>query len=66
MVPSRSRAPWYRRRLGVLGRVAVALVVAAAVVGFAAPQTDAWLAVQATLVVLATGFYLLALVRSPD
>ena len=66
MDPNRNRAPWYRRRLGVLGRVAVALVVSAAVVGFAAPRTDAWLAVQATLVVLATGVYLLALVRSPD
>ena len=60
------RAPWYRRRVGVLGRVAVVLVVAAALVGFVAPRTDVWLAVQATLAVLATAAYLVALVRSPD
>ncbi len=60
------RAPWYRRRVGALGRVAVVLVVAAALVGFVAPRTDGWLVVQATLAVLATAAYLVALVRSPD
>jgi len=62
----RKRAPWYRRRVGHLGRLAVVLVAAAALVGFAAPREGVWLAVQATLVVGATAAYLLALVRSPD
>ena len=62
----RQRAPWYRRRVGALGRVAVALVVTAALVGFSAPRTDRWLAVQAALVGLATAAYFLALARSPD
>ena len=62
----RQRAPWYRRRVGVLGRVAVALVVTAALVGFSTPRTGGWLALQAALVGLATAAYLVALVRSPD
>jgi len=62
----RERAPWYRRSVGHLGRLAVVLVVAAALVGFAAPREGVWLAVQATLVLGATAAYLLALVRSPD
>ena len=62
----REREPWYRRRLGVLGRIAVVLVGAAALVGFAAPRTNSWLALQAALVCLATAAYLVALVRSPD
>ena len=62
----RERAPWYRRRVGALGRVAVVLVVAAAVVGFAGPDGGAWVVLQAALVGAATLAYLVALVRSPD
>ena len=62
----RDRAPWYRRRVGRLGQLAVALVVVAALIGFAAPRENAWLALQALLVVGATAAYVLALVRSPD
>lgn len=62
----RERAPWYRRRLGALGRVAVALVVAAAIVGFAGPGEGAWLALQAALVGAAVLAYVVGLVRSPD
>lgn len=62
----RERAPWYRRRLGSLGRLAVVLVAAAALLGFAAPRETAWLVVQTGLVVAATAAYLVALVRSPD
>ena len=62
----RERAPWYRRSVGRLGRLAVVLIVAAAFVGFFAPREGVWLAVQATLVVGATVAYLLALIRSPD
>jgi len=62
----RERAPWYRRRLGALGRVAVALVVAAAIVGFVTPRQGVGLAVQAALVICAAAAYLVALVRSPD
>lgn len=62
----RERAPWYRRSVGWLGRLAVVLVVAAALVGFTAPREPAWIVVQAALVLGATAAYLLALVRSPD
>lgn len=62
----RTRAPWYRRRLGAFGRLAVVLAVVAALVGFAAPREGGWLAVQAALVVGAAVAYLAALVRSPD
>ena len=62
----RERAPWYRRRLGALGRVAVALVVAAAIVGFAGPDNRTWFVLQATLVGAAVLVYLVGLVRSPD
>ena len=62
----RDRAPWYRRRVGRLGGLAVALVAAAALVGFAAPRETAWFALQVVLVVGATAAYVLALVRSPD
>lgn len=62
----RNRAPWYRRRVGRLGQLAVALVAAAAVVGFAAPRDLAWVVLQASLVICATAAYLVGLVRSPD
>jgi hypothetical protein len=62
----RERAPWYRRRLGVLGRVAVALVVASAAVGFVAPATTGWRSLQVALAVGAAVAYLAGLVRSPD
>ena len=62
----RDRAPWYRRRVGRLGQLAVALVAAAALVGFAAPREGPWLALQGVLVVGATAAYVIALVRSPD
>jgi len=62
----RERAPWYRRRVGSLGRVSVGLVVVAALVGFAAPREGAWRALQAVLVIAAAAAYLVALVRSPD
>jgi hypothetical protein len=62
----RERAPWYRRRLGVLGRIAVALVVASAATGFVAPATAGWRALQVALAVAAAIAYLTALIRSPD
>jgi hypothetical protein len=62
----RERAPWYRRRLGVLGRVAVALVVASAAVGFVAPSTTGWRTLQVALAVAAAIAYFAALIRSPD
>ena len=62
----RDRAPWYRRRLGRLAGVSGALVVAAALVGFAGPDTGAWRVAQVVLVTLAAAVYLVALVRSPD
>jgi hypothetical protein len=64
--PVRDRAPWYRRRLGPLAGVSAALVVAAALVGFAGPGTGAWRVAQVVLVTLAAAVYLVALVRSPD
>ena len=62
----RERAPWYRRRLGPLAGVSAALVVAAALVGFAGPGTAAWRVAQIVLVTLAAAVYLVAVVRSPD
>jgi hypothetical protein len=62
----RERAPWYRRRLGGLGRVAVVLVVASAAVGFLGPGDGGWRVLQLGLVVAAAATYLVALVRSPD
>lgn len=62
----RERAPWYRRRLGALGRVAVVLVVGSALVGFAAPDTDAWRVLQVALALGAAVAYFAGLVRSPD
>jgi hypothetical protein len=62
----RERASWYRRRIGLHGAVAVVLVVASAVIGFATHGTGGWHAVQAALVVGGAAVYLLGLVRSPD
>ncbi|HET9288194.1 MAG TPA: hypothetical protein VFO26_11605 [Gaiella sp.] len=62
----RERVPWYRRRLGVLGRVAVALVVASAATGFLAPASTGWRTLQVSLAVAAAIAYLAALMRSPD
>jgi len=64
--PVRERAPWYRRRLGPLAGISAALVVAAALVGFAGPGTGAGRVAQVVLVTLAAAVYLVALVRSPD
>ena len=62
----RQRAPWYRRRVGRHGAVAVALLVASAIVGFATHGSGAWHAVEAVLAVGGAAAYLLGLVRSPD
>lgn len=50
----------------MLGRVAVALVAASALVGFVAPDTDGWRLVQVTLALGAAIAYFIALARSPD
>ena len=60
------RAPWYRRRTGLDGAIAVALIVSAAIVGFATHGSGSWHAVQAALVLGGAAAYLLGLVRSPD
>jgi len=62
----RERAPWYRRRVGRHGAVAVALVASSAIVGFARHGSGAWHAVQAALLVGGAAAYLVGLVRSPD
>ena len=62
----RERAPWYHRRIGLHGAVAVALVVSSAVVGFLAHGSGGWHAVQAALLVCGAAAYLLGLARSPD
>jgi hypothetical protein len=62
----RERAPWYHRRIGRHGKVAVVLVVASALVGFATHGAGGWHAVQAALLVGGAAAYLLGLVRSPD
>jgi hypothetical protein len=62
----RERAPWYRRRLGRLGRLAVVLVVASAAVGFLSSAEGSWRLIQVGLVIAAAAAYLVALVRSPD
>jgi hypothetical protein len=62
----RKRAPWYRRRIGLHGTVAAALVVSSAVVGFVTHGTGGWHAVQAALLVCGAAAYLLGLARSPD
>jgi hypothetical protein len=62
----RQRAPWYRRRVGLHGAVAVALVVSSALVGFVTHGSGRWHAVQAALLVGGAAAYLLGLVRSPD
>jgi hypothetical protein len=62
----RTRAPWYRRRVGRHGVVAVALIASSALVGFATHGSGSWHAVQATLLLGGAAAYLLGLVRSPD
>jgi hypothetical protein len=62
----RERAPWYRRRVGVHGAIAVALIASSAVVGFDGHGSGRWHAVQAVLLVAGAAAYLLGLVRSPD
>ena len=62
----RERAPWYRRRLGTLGRVAVVLVVGSAAVGFLSPGTGWWRVAQIALALGAAVAYLTALALSPD
>lgn len=62
----RERAPWYRRRIGRHGAVAVTLVAASAIVGFVTHGSVGWHAVQAALLVGGAATYLVGLVRSPD
>jgi len=62
----RDRAPWYRRRIGLHGAVAVAFVVSSAAVGFVMHGDGRWHAVQAALLVCGAAAYLLGLARSPD
>jgi hypothetical protein len=62
----RDRAPWYRRRVGRHGVVAVALIASSAVVGFATHGSGGWRAVQAALLLGGAAAYLVGLVRSPD
>ena len=62
----RGRAPWYRRRVGLPGTIAVALIVSAAIRGFATHGSGSWHAVKAALVLGGAAAYLLGLVRSPD
>lgn len=62
----RERAPWYRRRVGLHGAVAVGLIAAAAIIGFVTHGSGGWHAVQAILLAVGAAVYLLGLVRSPD
>jgi hypothetical protein len=62
----RERAPWYRRRIGLYGAVAVAFVAWSALVGFVTHGSGGWHAVQAALLVCGAAAYLVGLVRSPD
>jgi hypothetical protein len=62
----RERAPWYRRRTGRYGAVAVAFVASSAIVGFVTHGSGAWHAVQAALLVCGAAAYLVGLMRSPD
>jgi len=62
----RERAPWYRRRIGRYGLVAVVLVASSAIVGFATHGSGRWHAVQAALLAGAAAAYLVGLLRSPD
>jgi len=62
----RKRAPWYHRRIGLHGAVAVALVASSAIVGFLTHGDGSWHAVQAALLVCGAAAYLVGLVRSPD
>jgi hypothetical protein len=62
----RERAPWYRRRVGLHGAIAVALIASSAIIGFTTHGTGNWHAVQAVLLLAAAAAYLLGLARSPD
>jgi hypothetical protein len=62
----RKRAPWYHRRIGLHGAIAVALIVCSAIVGFTTHGSGSWHAVQAALLLGAAAAYLLGLARSPD
>jgi hypothetical protein len=59
------RAPWYRRRVGRHGVVAVVLIASSAIVGFAT-HGSGWRAVEAALLAAGAAVYLLGLFRSPD
>ena len=62
----RDRAPWYRRRIGLHGVVAVIFVASSAIVGFVRHGSGVWHAVQAALLVCGAAAYVVGLVRSPD
>jgi hypothetical protein len=62
----RNRAPWYHRRIGLHGAVAVALIASSAIIGFTTHGTGSWHAVQAALLLAAAAAYLLGLARSQD
>ena len=58
--------PWYHRRIGLHGVIAVALIASSAIVGFTTHGSGNWHVVQAALLVGAAAAYLLGLARSPD
>ena len=60
------RGPWYHRRIGLHGVIAVALIASSAIVGFTTHGSGNWHVVQAALLVGAAAAYLLGLARSPD
>jgi hypothetical protein len=62
----RERAPWYRRRIGLHGAVAVTLVAGSAIVGFVSHGSGGWRTVQAALLLAGAAAYLVGLLRSPD
>ena len=62
----RKRAPWYHRRIGLHGAIAVTLIACSAIVGFTTHGTGSWHAVQGALLLGAAAAYLLGLARSPD
>jgi hypothetical protein len=62
----RERAPWYRRRVGLPGAVAVALIASSAIIGFATHGSGSSRTVQAALLLGGAAAYLIGLARSPD